>query len=119
MWPWLVGRIIQPFLPYILGGLLVLSIVGTLGGYIKGYGDAASKCQNAQLQAKIDSMQRDVDANKVADDINKMLQDSLEKENADLQQKVQDYAVYLALHPDTKCTLSDDDVVRMRGLGRK
>ena len=39
MWLWLVSKIIQPFLPFVLGGLLAFSLVGTVGGYIKGRSD--------------------------------------------------------------------------------
>ena len=51
MWSWLVSKIIQPFLPYILGGMVVLSI----GAYFKGRADMDAKWQARNMQATIDA----------------------------------------------------------------
>ena len=53
MWSWLLGRIIQPFLPYVLGGLLCLSVVSGLAGLWKGYQWASAACQAANDAAEV------------------------------------------------------------------
>jgi hypothetical protein len=119
IWSWILGRIIQPFLPYILGGLLALAAVGTIGGYIKGRMDASAKCHDAELRVQIATMQRDMAAWQSADKIEKMLQHDIERDNADLQQKVQDYETDLAKRPDNRCILSPADAAVYDGLSVK
>ena len=55
MWGWIVGKIIQPFLPYILGGLIAAGLVGSIGAYFKGRADMDAKWQAKNMQATIDA----------------------------------------------------------------
>jgi len=52
IWTWIVGRIIQPFLPFVLGGFLALSVAGTLGGVWYGYSWASASCSAAAALAE-------------------------------------------------------------------
>lgn len=55
MWSWIVGKIIQPFLPYILGGLIAAGLVGSVAAYFKGRADMDAKWQAKNMQAIIDA----------------------------------------------------------------
>ena len=97
---------------YTMGAALAVGLLA--GAYIKGHSDASAKCHDAQLRAEIASLQRDMAAWKAADAVDKMLQDELERQSADLQQKVQDYEAELSKRPDNRCGLSPDDIGRLR-----
>lgn len=99
---------------YTIGGVLALGLL--LGAYMKGYMAASAKCHDAELRYKIASLERDIAASKAADEIEKMLQGDIERENLDLQKKVQDYEAELATRPDNRCVLSPADAAAINGL---
>lgn len=55
MWSWIASKIIQPFLPYVLGGLIAAGLVGSIGAYFKGRADMDAKWQAKNMQAIIDA----------------------------------------------------------------
>lgn len=116
MWSWIVSKLIEPFLPYILGGLVAAGLLGSAFAYIKGYGDAAQNCRESELRAEIATMKRDMAAWKAADEIQNMLQKEMEAAAAELQDKVTQYEVELATRTDTRCILDDRDVRSLDGL---
>lgn len=56
MWGWIVGKIISPFLPYILGGLIAAGLVGSIGAYFKGRSDMNAHWEAKELQRTIDNL---------------------------------------------------------------
>lgn len=116
MWSWLVSKLIQPFLPYILGGLVAAGLLGSVFAYFKGYGDAAQNCREAELRAQIATMKRDIAAWKAADEVEKILQNEIEADRRDLQDKVTQYETELAAKADTRCLLDERDVRSLDGL---
>lgn len=109
------------FLPYLTSLLMnrytigVIVVIGLMtGAYFKGKWSAESKCHEAELKAKIASMERDMKAWKDADYMANVLQQELEREHRQLQQKVSEYEAELATRPDNRCTLDQHDVDRLR-----
>jgi hypothetical protein len=107
LWTLLLNR-------YTIGLVVALGMLG--GAYYKGYSSASAKCQDASLRARIASMERDMEAWKVADEVEKMLQGQLETEQKDLQDKVSKYEAELATRKEPKCTLDERDVRSINGL---
>lgn len=100
---------------YVIGLLLIVGLV--TGAYFKGKSVAEANCHDAELQAKIATMQRDLTAWKAAGEIDTMLQKQLESDNQELQDKVTEYATDVATAPaDAHCTLTDRDVRSLDGL---
>lgn len=100
---------------YTIGFLLIAGLV--TGAYFKGRWTAEANCHEAELRAQIATMKRDLAAWKAADEVEKILQSEVEAERRDLQEKVTEYEIELALRPDTRCTLDGSDVERLRGIG--
>lgn len=100
---------------YTIGALLVAGLAA--GAYWKGYSTAAGNCRDAELRAQIAAMERDLAAWKAADDVEKLLQQELNEQNADLQDKVKEYELELAQRPDAKCALDAHDIERLRFNG--
>jgi hypothetical protein len=120
IWAGMVSRLIMPFLPWVLAGLMALGAAGSLAGYLKGRADANGNCQEASLRAELATMKRDVEAWKAADRIEAMLQAEIEAENRKLEEKVSDYERELAKEPlDTRCTLNQRDIDGLRGNGKR
>lgn len=104
---------------YTVGAAIAIGLL--LGAYWKGYSTAAGRCHEAELRAKIATMERDLAAWKAADEVEKMLQADLDKQNRELQQLVVDYEKELLLRPAPACRLTPDDVralERVRGWGK-
>lgn len=114
IWGWLVSRIIQPFLPWIMGGLVALSLSGAVFAYLKGRADATAKCREAELRAELVALKRDIEAWKAANYMDRLLQDELEKERRQLEKKVSEYETELAKRPDNRCLLDQRDVDSLR-----
>ena len=53
MWGWLVGKIISPFLPYVLGGLIAAGVAGAGYAYFKGRSDMNAKWVAKELERTI------------------------------------------------------------------
>jgi hypothetical protein len=102
---------------YVLGSLVIGALIG--GAYYKGYSSASLRCHDGELRAQIATMQRDMAAWRAADEVERMLQADLARDNADLQQKVTDYETDLATRPNPGCALSPADADRLRGIGRR
>lgn len=100
---------------YTIGAAIALGLM--LGAYWKGYTSASSRCHEAELRAQIASMKRDLAAWKAADEIEKLLQADLARQNRELQDMVTDYEKELALRPDTGCRIDGRDVERLRRIG--
>lgn len=62
LWSWLAGRILVPFLPYVIAVLVGAGALGTVGGLWKGYQWASASCaaanQAAELKAKEATLER-------------------------------------------------------------
>ncbi len=100
---------------YTIGALLVAGLAA--GAYWKGYSTAAGNCRDAELRAQIAAMERDLAAWKAADDVEKLLQQELNEQNADLQDKVKQYELELQNKPDAACRLDGRDIERLYGIG--
>jgi hypothetical protein len=107
----LFGYSLAPWL--ILGGL-VAAIGGAGYAYLKGYDAARLQCREAELRAEIETMKRDLEAWKAADEVEKMLEADLDAERKSLEKKVAEYEAELVLRPDDSCSLGSDDVERLR-----
>jgi hypothetical protein len=114
IWGWLVTRVISPFLPWILGGLIALGTAGTMTAYFKGRADANANCREADLRAELATLKRDLAAWRAADEVENMLQRDLEAERKQLQERVSEYELELANRPDSRCVLDQRDVDRLR-----
>jgi hypothetical protein len=113
--PWLWGLFINK---YTIGGVIGLGLLA--GAYLKGYMAARETCQDNALKAQIAAMQRDLAAWKAADKVEDMLTAELEADARELEQKVADYERELSKEPlDTRCTLNERDVDRLRGNGKR
>jgi hypothetical protein len=100
--------------PYIIAGGLALAIGGAGVAYVKGYNNARLQCREAELQAELDTLKRDLAAWKAADAVEAMLEADLAAERKSLEEKVAEYELELQSRPDARCSLTDDDVRRLR-----
>lgn len=55
MWGWIVGKIVQPFLPYVLGALVAAGLIGSVAAYIKGRADMNAIWQAKELESVINA----------------------------------------------------------------
>jgi hypothetical protein len=101
---------------YTIGAVIGLGLL--LGAYWKGYSTAAQKCHDAELRAQIATMQRDMAAWRVADEVEAALRSDLDAMNADLQDKVKTYELQLQNRPDGACRLSPADIDSLRFDGK-
>lgn len=99
---------------YTAAGAIALGLLA--GAYWKGYSVASAKCQDAELKAEIAAMQRDFAAWRAADQIETILQQQIEAERNDLQDKVAKYETELGSRTDGRCSLNDRDVRSLDGL---
>jgi len=112
--PFLLSLLINK---YTIGAVIGIGLL--VGAYAKGHHDAAMACHDAEKQAEIDSLKRDVEINAKSSKILGRLTQKLGQDNQDLQQKVTDYATELALHPElSHCKLDGADLKRLRNIGR-
>lgn len=101
-------------LPVIGAGLVTLALSFA---YIKGYSNASAKCEAASLRVKIESLERDLKAAKDAERIEAEELAKLEKLMDDYEAEIAAYEIELDRKPDGRCTLSDDDIKRLRVNG--
>lgn len=98
--------------------LPIAGIVGALalaGAYFKGHSDAAQNCREAELRAQIAALERDVAAAEAAHRLEVAQTKELEAQRQQLAKEVADYEAALKVRPEPACTLTDDDIGRMRG----
>lgn len=100
---------------WLLPVVLVSACLSALGAaYLKGRMDSAANCREAQLRAELAALQRDRDAAKEAERASDQMAEALAAANQKLQQEVDVYEKSLALRPDARCRLDDDDLRRLR-----
>ncbi|MEN6306070.1 MAG: hypothetical protein ABFD96_25315 [Armatimonadia bacterium] len=105
---------------WILPVVLLAAAASVVGAaYLKGRMDSAGNCREAQLQAELATLQRDMAALKAADQIEAMLNADLEAERQKLEKEVADYEAALAARPDSACRLTPDDVGRLSGQRKR
>lgn len=85
------------------------------GAYWKGHSDAAQNCREAELRAEIAALKRDVAAAEAAHRLEAAQTKELEAQRQQLAKEVADYEAALKVRPEPACTLTDDDIGRMRG----
>lgn len=135
MWTWLVGKIITPFLPYILGGLLAFNVLSTLYAGWKGYQWASAACQAANDAAEVKAkdavleryrallrateLQRAIEAARAADTASALQQraQELEADKASAEAAQRDVEADLAAAIQDKGKL-DAIVEKLRGTAR-
>ena len=96
-----------------IAGLLALT-----GAYWKGHWDAAQNCREAELRAKIASLERDISAEKDARSLEAAQLLELEGQRQQLAKEIADYEAALRTRPEPRCTLTDDDIGRLSGKRR-
>ena len=88
------------------------------GSYLKGRSDANANCRAAELQAKIEALQRDLAVQRDADAFEAAALRELEVDNAQKDMQIDLYVNELATRPDgDRCRLGPVDIERLRGLG--
>lgn len=97
-----------------IAGLLTLT-----GAYWKGHWDAAQNCREAELRAKIASLERDITAEKDARSFEAAQVLELEAQRQQLAKEVADYEAALSVRPEPNCALTDDDIDRLSGKRRR
>jgi hypothetical protein len=111
----------------ILNRLLLYAIVALLGlvslggiyaaGYIKGAGNERAKCQTAALEDRIAELERDLDAQRVADVYEEFAWEMMRERNEQLEQEKASYDDTVAADPHVvKCTYTPDRIRRLRIL---
>ena len=115
VWTWLAQRVLFPFLPWILAGLLAAGAAGSLAAYLKGRADASARCQEAALRAELATLKRDMAAWRTAEQVEDRLQAELESELREMEKKVGAYEKELSERPDSKCALDQRDIDGLRG----
>lgn len=105
-------------LPSWVAPLFILAVItGSLGGaYIKGRLDSSANCHERELKAIIASMQRDRQAAIEADKKAKAQIKNMEQEAKRADEEIAKYEEELRNRPDS-CSLTVDDVNRLRGVG--
>lgn len=103
-------------LPSWVAPLAIVAIVssGIGGAYIKGRVDSSANCREAELLARIASMERDKSISEKAAQIAQGNLKILEEEAKKQDQEIAKYEAELRNRPD-KCGLTGDDVNRLRG----
>jgi hypothetical protein len=99
---------------YVIGaGIGVLLLVSA---YTKGHMDASADCHEAELLAKIATMNRDIAISKSAADDAAKRANQLEQSNSESNMKVAAYERELASRKGDSCSLGVDDLRRLRGI---
>lgn len=96
-------------LPYIVGVALILSVLG--GAWKTGYNYALRKAQVNELKQRIATLEKDVKIAKEAKEDELKKNDELEELAQRLKEQVDEIS-----NQSGGCTLSDDDVKRLRNL---
>ena len=111
------------FNPYLWLILVILYVTTAIAGYGKGHHDAELNCHEAELRAQVTSMQdalreqaRQAEAaQEITDQANARTQQA-EQARKNLEDQANAYADELAKRPDGKCSMSADDVRRLRNI---
>lgn len=104
------------FNKYVMGGLLILTLVG--GIYYKGKLDAAAAQREAALRMEIAVLQRDRDIAKAAEQLATKRAEEIALDAAQREKEIAAYAEELKLRPD-RCDLTPADLERLRAQGGK
>lgn len=97
----------------------IAGVVMLAGAYFKGYSDAAQNCREAELRARIASLERDISAEKDARSLEAAQVLELEAQRQQLAKEIADYEAALRTRPEPNCTLSPDDVRSLGGMSGK
>jgi hypothetical protein len=101
---------------YVMGGLLILTIIG--GIYYKGKMDAAAAQREAGLRVEIAILQRDRDIAKAAEKLASERAEEIASDAAEREKEIAAYAEELKSRPD-RCDLTPADLERLRAQGGK
>jgi hypothetical protein len=100
------------FLPQVI---VVLGILGSLAGAWKtGYNHAVRKYEIAQLKQQLETAKKDIEIIQKA----KIDEEEKSKELEELSSKLKDQVDEILKASNNSCVLSDDDVKRLRNLGK-
>ena len=114
---WLLAAVGLP--AWTIYAVAALALSGALGGaYIKGRLDSSALCREAELRAEIVSLKRDISMQQAADMVEGRLMDDLARKSEEDQQRIEAYEKELASRPDARCSLTPDDVDRVRGKAK-
>lgn len=108
-------------IPKWLPAVLAAGAFGMAGSYFYGKHVAGQVCQEASLRTERDTLKRDLEAWKAADEIEAMLDKDADADRQELQKQVKDYEIQLRKRPPRNCTLDADDLRaldRVRGNGK-
>ncbi len=104
---------------YAIVALLGLASLGGIyaAGYIKGAGNERAKCQTAELKDRIAELERDLQAQKLADQYEEFAFEQLRGRLEQLETERQDYDKAVAETPGAaSCTYTPDHIRRLRKL---
>lgn len=88
------------------------------GAYLKGRSDAKAVCRAAELQAKIEALQRDIAVQREADAFEAAQVIELQTENERMDKEIDLYVKKLAERPqDSRCLLDNSDIDGLRTNG--
>lgn len=107
LWSLLLNR-------YVIGAGIGLALI--LGAYTKGHMDASANCHEAELRAKIETLNRDFSIAKTAAEDAVQRNNVLEIKKFESDSKVASYERELAQRKTDNCLLGTDDLMRLRGI---
>lgn len=97
--------------PWALLAILLAAGGVISGAYLKGRSDANANCRAAELQAKVEALQRDLKVQREADAFEAAALRELEADNAQKDMEIELYVKKLAERPvDIRCLLDDLDL---------
>ena len=113
----LAGVAVVP--PWVMPAILITLAASGLGGaYLKGRIDAAANCHEAALRTQVANLERDIAAQKAADETEAAAMAALEDERSRMEREISDYETELASRPaGGSCTLTPSDIDRLRRIG--
>lgn len=120
MWTWIIARVtgLSPMVWMLVAGITAGAGALTTA-YFMGKSAAEAEAKIASLEAKIAGMERDLMIAGVADLVTEVEISQLQDEKAEAEKRNEDYEKELATRPDGRCTLTDDDVGRLRPNGKR
>ncbi|MCT4654223.1 MAG: hypothetical protein N4A65_00275 [Cohaesibacter sp.] len=94
----------------------LLLISGIAAAFIAGWVQAGRQCRAEALQAKVTSLQNQLDISRKVQDSAVARSAEREKEKEELERQVEDYETALANRIDPSCALSVDDARRLQQI---
>lgn len=110
----MIWALIPPRL-YLYAGIGLAALAAVAGAYVKGRLDQREVCQEASLRVKIEGLQRDLTAQRLADAVEEAERLTLQKMLDESEAEIAAYETELQSRPEPGCTIDGDLYKRLRG----